>query len=309
MKAKTVIIILFNLFSAYSFSQSLQKTDKQGIFDIVFRQDFETSIPGEYSEIDWKKDWNNPTWANKDVGYGKIVRENGNIFLQEDFPPGTFLLTGSGVQWHAVFSKGYDELYLSYRVRFSDGFSNKDLHGKLPGLSGGKSNGGGYLPDGTDGWSARYMFHGTDINFYLYYPDLFRHFGDSLPIPKKKYYGAGPVLNPGFVLRPNVWYTVTQRVVLNTPGKSDGLIEGFINGKKCAQQTGIRFRDVSDLTIDRIYFANFLGGSGKKTSSREHICFDDFYVYTYKPDKKVPQKHELHMRQTTIQIPQNRNTK
>ncbi|NJK95563.1 MAG: hypothetical protein HC905_12255 [Bacteroidales bacterium] len=88
MKVKSVIIILFNLFSVYSFSQSLQKTDKKEIFDIVFVQDFETSIPGEYSENDWKKDWNNPTWANKDVGYGKIVRENGNNFLQEDFSSG-----------------------------------------------------------------------------------------------------------------------------------------------------------------------------------------------------------------------------
>lgn len=123
------------------------------------------------------------------------------------------------------------------------------------------------------------MFHGTDINFYLYYPDLFRHFGDSLPIPEKKYYGAGPLLNAGFILKPNVWYTVTQRVVLNTPGKSNGLVEGFINGKKCAQQTGIRFRDVSDLTIDRIYFANFLGGSGKRHPALNIFASTIFCLY------------------------------
>lgn len=288
-----VIVSLAGCLCTALWSQVPERNRQHNSFDIVFSHDFENNRPGEYSDPDWKRDWNNPSWANKDAGYGKIVEENGNKYIREDFPAGTFLLDGSGTQWHVVFDKGYDELYLSFRVKFSSGFSNKNLHGKLPGLSGGKSHGGGYIPNGTDGWSARYMFHGTDINFYLYYPDMHKHFGDSIPKPGKKYYGSGPVLNPGFTLKTDTWYTVTQRIVLNKPGQSNGLVEGYIDGKLCASQTGIRFRDTASLQIDRIFFANFLGGSGVKPAVDEYICFDDFLVFTYKPKVKTTRGHTL----------------
>jgi hypothetical protein len=147
------------------------------------------------------------------------------------------------------------------------------------------------------------MFKGIKIKFYVYSPDMYKMYGDNNPISGKKYYGYGPDLNPGYTFKPNVWYTVTQRIVMNTVGKSDGIVEGYINGKLCAVITGIRFRDVSTLKIDRIYFANFFGGSGNPPSTDEAISFDDFYVYTYSSSVNVARGNVSNPVGTTIILP------
>jgi hypothetical protein len=271
-------------------------------YNIIYSQNFNNNNSGEYSKEQWKEDWNSPSWANHAYGYGKMIVEGTNKYMTQSFPAGAFL-AGDGYQWHGKFNKGYDELYFSFRVKFSSGFTSRSLQGKLPGLSGGASNGGGNLPTGKDGWSARYMFHGTEINFYLYTPDIYKATGDAAPVKGKKYYGRGPVLSPGYALKTGVWYTVTQRIVMNTPGKSNGLAEGFINGKLCASQTGIRFRDISTLQIDRIYFANFFGGSGSAPTKTESISFDDFVVYTYNSSVKIARSNTSNAAGTTITIP------
>lgn len=281
---------------------SVEVATNQDKFNIVFSLNFNKDNTGAYNIEQWKIDWNFPTWANKKYGYGTIVQESTNKYLMQTFVPGAWL-AAEGYQWHGKFSQGYNELYLSYRVKFSSAFSSRDLHGKLPGLSGGASNGGGDLPTGEDGWSARYMFHGTLINFYLYHPDIYKDAGDSQPVAGKSYYGYGPELYPGFILKTDTWYTVTQRVVMNTPGKTDGLVEGFINGKLCAVQTGIRFRDIATLQIDRIYFANFFGGSGVTPTENGSISFDDFVVYTYNTSVNVARNNVANPAGTTILLP------
>lgn len=270
--------------------------------NLIYKLSFTSNTVGAYKENEWKIDWNNPAWANNAYGYGKIVQEGANKILAQSFVAGSFM-AADGYQWHAKFTQGYNELYFSYKIKFSSGFTNRNLHGKLPGLSGGSSNGGGDLPTGKDGWSGRYMFHGTSIKFYLYYPDLYKVYGDARPVAGKEYYGNGPTLNPGFTLKTGVWYTVTQRIVMNTPGKADGLVEGFIDGKLCASQTGIRFRDISTLMIDRIYFANFFGGSGEPPSKTETISFDDFVVYTYKSSVNIARNNVSNTTGTVIPIP------
>ena len=105
------------------------------------------------------------------------------------------------------------------------------------------------------------------------------------------------------MLKTDTWYTVTQRVVMNTPGKKDGLVEGFINGKLCAVQTGIRFRDIATLQIDRIYFANFFGGSGVTPTENGSISFDDFVVYTYNTSVNVARNNVANPVGTTILLP------
>lgn len=281
-------------------SYVLSNADK---FNVIYSLDFNNKATGNYLESEWKVDWNYPPWANKALGLGKITPEGSNKYLMLSFPAGSFG-AAKGYQWFGRFKTGgYNELYFSYRVKFSSGFTNTQLQGKLPGLSGGSSNGGGNLPTGKDGWSARYMFHGTKIKFYVYHPEIYKDAGDAYPIAGKKYYGRGPWLSPGFTLQTGTWYTVTQRIVLNTPGKHNGLIEGYINGKLCAVQTGMRFRDISTLMIDRIFFANFFGGSGVPPSKTEYISFDNFFVYTYKSTVSIARGNVANPAGTTIILP------
>jgi hypothetical protein len=279
------------------------KQTNASMFNIIYAQNFNKNTTGSYRQDEWRADWNSPGWANSVNGFGVIAVNGSGKYLKEMFPKNKFGLKYAGVQWQAPLNNGYNELYLTYKVKFSKGFTNRNYHGKLPGLSGGKSNGGGEIPNGKDGWSARYMFHGTSINFYLYHPEIYKDAGDSKPIKGKDYYGRGVTLDPGYTLKPEVWYTVTQRVVMNTVGKSDGLVEGYINGKLCAVQTGIRFRDTESLNIDKISFSNFFGGSGIAPLNDENICFDDFYVFTYRSASNINKGRVKNPAGTVLSLP------
>ncbi len=267
--------------------------NSDNMFHIIFFQDFENNTTGDYLESEWEEDWNDPLWANHANGFGIISEEdNSNKYLKIEFPPGSFLLDNSGIQWLTSLDSTYNELYLSYKLKFSQGFTNIDLHGKLPGLSGGTSVAGGELPDGTDGWSGRYMFHGTYLRFYLYHPDLYLKYGDPEPVPDKEYHGESVMFGTGIIIEPEKWYIITQRIVMNNVGMHDGLVEGYINNKMLAQKTGIRFRDMEQLAIDKIFMASFFGGSGSPPAEPENICFDDFCVYLYKENIDVPRGND-----------------
>ncbi|MCG8697551.1 MAG: hypothetical protein MI922_05815 [Bacteroidales bacterium] len=250
--------------------------------NVVFAHDFSKNSLGEYSNEEWSKDWKNPPWANRANGLGIIKAENGNQFLQVEFPANTFLLDGAGLQWFLNFDSSYTDLYFTYKVRFSDEMTWQELHGKLPGLAGGTKNiGGGDLPDGYTGWSARYMFAKTDIVMYLYHPDIYKcgNYSDARPVEGKRYYGEGVWLKPNHMMNPNTWYTLTQHVVMNTPTEHNGYIEAFINGVLVAKRENLRFRDTSSLAIDKMYFSTFMGGSGERPVRDCYLDFDDFEIY------------------------------
>jgi hypothetical protein len=132
---------------------------------------------------------------------------------------------------------------------------------------------------------------------------MYKLAGDAAPIAGKSYYGRGPTLSPGYKMQPEVWYTITQRIVMNTPGKADGLVEGFVNGKLCAVLKGLRFRDISTLQIDRVFFANFFGSAATASSKPETISFDDLFVYTYAPSVNVARGNVANPAGTTIILP------
>ena len=54
------IILLFVI--SILFSTHLQSQEE--VFDIIFKQDFESSTPGYYTRGEWSRDWNSPPWEN-----------------------------------------------------------------------------------------------------------------------------------------------------------------------------------------------------------------------------------------------------
>lgn len=269
-------------------------------FNFVFRSDFSRNTVGSYKESEWKIDWKSPAWANHKYGYGKIVQEGTNKYLMLTHYAGSFG-AGDGYQWDTKFGTGYNELYLSYRIKFSSGFATTKLDGKLPGLGGGGTVSPGKLP--SDRFSGKYMFKGTNIKFYLYYHEMYKLAGDAYPVSGKTYYGQGPYLNQGLTFQPGIWYTITQRIVLNNVGKKDGLVEGFVNGKLVCSVKGMCFRTSTTLKIDKISFANFFGGSGVPPTKTETVSFDDFYAYTYASGVSVARGNVANPAGTIIILP------
>lgn len=162
---------------------------------------------------------------------------------------------------------GHDVVTLSYKVRFAKETSFM-RGGKLPGLYGGIPRSGGQIPNGSDGFSTRVVWQSYGEGAVYAY------------LPSSKVWGT--LFGKGkWRFHAGQWTQVAHRVRLNTPGKDNGEIMIWIDGKIVHQQCGLRFRDVSTLKIDGIFFSTFFGGNDPSwaTPVDTYVDFSDFEVY------------------------------
>jgi len=187
----------------------------------------------------------------------------------------------------------HDELYLAYQVRFREGFYFRG-GGKLPGLIGGRNDDivtGGDNPTGENGWSARMMWRphpardpeeGGRLVQYVYYPGKQNaDYGENM-----EWFTAGEWDRT--VVGADEWFWVEHRVKMNDPGPegeegaNDGLIQGWFDGDLALDERDLRFRDVPDFGIDRLYFSSFFGGGRGDPAyghpREEYIDYDSFVV-------------------------------
>jgi len=166
-----------------------------------------------------------------------------------------------------VAAGGLQRAILKYKVRFPLDFEPA-RGGKLPGLCGGACNGAGNIPNGTDGFSARYMWlpaMGGEAYAYL---------------PTSVIYGTGMTfVGASFPL--GRWVVLTQELKLNTPGAANGWIKVWLDGQLVLNQRGLTFRNTDALAIDRLYFDVFYGGNDDTWAAPKDtvIEFAEFEVY------------------------------
>lgn len=176
-----------------------------------------------------------------------------------------------GAQLYLAWRGGpVDDAYLRYYLRFPEGFDFVK-GGKLPGLYGGRVNDGRKIPDGTNGFSTRYMWRtGGAGEVYAYLPTSVAH-GTSL--------GRGDWTWPT-----GVWIEVEQHVRLNSPGATDGQVQVWLNGILVFEQTGLTFRTVSTLQIEGLFFSTFFGGGDASwaTPRDQYADFAGFVLATHK---------------------------
>lgn len=170
-----------------------------------------------------------------------------------------------------------EEVYFRYYLRLGDDWTVTQ-GGKFPGIGGtyGKAGWGGRPVDGTDGWSARGLFTGrkdgkTPIGFYCYHMDMKGQYGSEWIWDKDKL---------GY-LENNRWYCVEQRVKLNTPGKADGIMQGWVDGKLAFEKTDVRMRAVDKLKVETVWLNIYLGGTW--TAKADHHVFIDEVVISREP--------------------------
>jgi len=169
-----------------------------------------------------------------------------------------------------------EEIYFRYYLRFGDDWDPAG-GGKLPGISGtyGRGGWGGRPSNGRNGWSARGQFNKqkdgkTPVGFYCYHADM------------KGQYGSGWIWKTeerGY-LENNRWYCIEQYAKMNTPGKNDGILRAWVDGKQAFEKTDIRMRDVDTLKIEAVWLNVYLGG--KWTSKSEHHLYIDNVVIARK---------------------------
>ncbi|MDB5049834.1 MAG: hypothetical protein JWO30_2905 [Fibrobacteres bacterium] len=173
-----------------------------------------------------------------------------------------------------------NEYYLDYEVSFESGWAWVK-GGKLPGLVGGAHT-SGCEPIVQDGWSARFMWHeGGGAHFYYYHQNRANDCGDVIN------FSGSPTL------KTTGWNRITEHVVVNTPGQSNGSAEAWFNGKKVITLGNIKWRGNVAATVamvDQVSLQTFYGGSTNDwaPSQTTHSQFNGFVVRKDLPDFTIP---------------------
>jgi len=246
---------------------------------ILYYNDFNENNVGLYDEQTMREDWNFGR-----VGWFYGFNENRVHIINDDealegnsmsiiYPQGKIGGRG-GVTIYMDFPQSYEELYLSFWIKFKSDFDFVK-GGKVPGLAGGEGNTGGSKPDGTDGWSARIMW-GRDgaVRQYVYHPDQPGEYGEGMrwDLGGQRYFIPGK------------WHHCETRIVMNSPGDHNGIIQSWFNDSLALDRRDIRFRDVDTFGIETLQMENFFGGNSSdwQPVKDETAYFDNFIISTYR---------------------------
>lgn len=233
---------------------------------------FDEATVGNYTQASVVDDFGfAATWNDGlDEGRAAIVDENGERFLRVTYAGGQYGPSAGGVQFQVPFGGAHEELYFSYRVRFAAGFDFVK-GGKLPGLVGGSSPTG--CSPKPDGFSARNMWRtGGAAVQYVYYPTQPNTCGDDVK------YMSGSVAK---LFTPGAWQTIEHRIVMNTPGTADGILEAWVDGELVLSDTARLWRNAgATFGIDTLYFSTFFGGGDASwaPAAAQVADFDDLIV-------------------------------
>lgn len=247
----------------------------------ILRVDFNSQPLDGYTQADLESDFEvagltNRAWSNnhdRSFIVGSPAAYSGRS-LRGTFLQGIVGGAGAPLNFMLDLLTPYEELYVSYRVKFDTGFDFVK-GGKLPGVGGGAHNTGGYPPSSTDpeGFSVRMMWKsGGAMIFYVYHADQPGQYGENF---------AWKCGGQDCLFKPGTWHTIEQRIVMNTAGQNDGIIQGWFDGTLAVTVSNLRFRDVKTaFSIDAVLWSNFFGGntSDWAPTKDEQIYFDDFVL-------------------------------
>ena len=184
--------------------------------------------------------------------------------------------TACAAQARVVLSEGsHDTLWLQYRILFEPDFQFVK-GGKLPGLCGSQCNTGGHIPKGDDGWSARNMWRAEGkVVQYLYYAGQPGTYGVDVSYDYNKN-------KPALEFLREVWHTITEQVLLNTPGKANGRVRSWYDGQLAADSSGYMFRTQDSMHINQFYLSTFFGGNDASwaPTADVHTQMDDIVIST-----------------------------
>ncbi|WP_135828650.1 polysaccharide lyase [Halorussus halobius] len=171
------------------------------------------------------------------------------------------------------------EAYAEFYIYFPSSFEYADAGPggtKLPGFAGtyDKAGWGGRSSDGTNGWSARMMNHDPTeghwsrdhgLLSYVYHADMSGTYGDEL----EWNIGANS----------EQWHKISQYVKMNTPGRNDGVIRGWVDDDLALEREELMFREegYENIKIEQFWFNVYHGGSWTAPTDTA-IYFDDLKI-------------------------------
>ena len=235
--------------------------------DVLFYETFETA--------DWFKRWGERRMPqNLELVRDHSADDGGKAVVKILFPRGAHY----GSSWKLTIDPPLEEAYLRYYVKFDDGF-DFGRGGKTPGLMGwapGQQAGwGGRRANGKNGFSTRICWgRGGTVNMYTYHADQRTIYGDDFGTEldgQTKLWQGGR------------WYCMELHMKLNTagtrgePGRQDGVVELWLDGRRVGRRTDVRFRDIDEMKIDQLFVNAYFGGTWTSPKN-QYIYYDNFVL-------------------------------
>jgi hypothetical protein len=244
-----------------------------------------TGIPnGPISPANFARALPGATGATASYARTSVGTDSTGRFLRESLRAGTYG-PGNGIVVGIPLPRAVNEATIRYSLRFPANF-DWSMGGKLPGLSGVAPGTSWTLPAGGQrdpnnaGWSGRLMWLGkrayahvgakpNEISSYVYHPGQADAYGDN-----EWWNKAAPA---------GTKFAVTQHVVMNTPGRANGVLEAWLGNVKVIDRHDYVFRTRTDVKINWLMWSIFRGGNDSRwAGSRDGYVdlYDDLRVTT-----------------------------
>lgn len=262
---------------------------------IIFEKSVNDLPYGVYTRDQLIADWNTTSgngFIKNGVGENRVSivtsEATGAIddrCLKVKYPANSHDSADSGAQWKTDLEGVYNELYMSYYVKFGPDFGI-DKIGKLPGLAGGLN----FDDDGnTTEWSGKLMWReGGRLQFYL-----------KQPVTNEKQFDW-PY---SFEAEKERWYHIEIHYIMNTPGLNDGVMEAWLDGAFISHYNNIPFRSNSNVGITTMFFSTFYGGNETHEPSVDNYAyFDDFKVSTQRIGYSETLSVNSNIKKSTIEV-------
>jgi hypothetical protein len=229
------LAILLLAFLAHGCASAGDAASRPGTSAAVFAEDFESGALAAWA------DGVDPT--RQRVVSGKDFAQSGEHYLEVTYPAG-----GDGGWLTRFFMPGYDSLHVSYYVRFPEAWIGGT---KLIGLFGARtddrwsaSGKAGKCPRGADFFIAMVVTEPSGnpgpTRFFTYYPTMTRE-PDGVTCWGRYGDGSETYAEP-LALSRGTWHHIEFQVKLNTPDKSDGSQQLWIDGVQRGSWDGLAFR-------------------------------------------------------------------
>ena len=236
--------------------------------NVIIFTDFESDV--------WHKHWSGPKRETVSVvaeDKKRNFQSLQNKALRIKVPKGKHYGASIEYEFKERMGSEPEKIYFRYYLRFGNDW-DPARGGKLPGIGGtyGRAGWGGRPSNGRNGWSARGLFKRqlggkTPVGYYCYHADMKGRYGSNWiwDVEKRGY------------LENNRWYCIEQYVKMNTPGKNDGILRGWVDGQPAFEKTDVRMRDVNTLRIETVWLNVYLGGSWVARSDH-HLYIDNVVI-------------------------------
>jgi hypothetical protein len=247
---------------------------------IVFQDDFETEASlDKFFEVRGRKEGR----ARIDTSPGNARSGKGSIRFTAVANDGKE--SGAGATgW--LGDVGFDRAHLRYYIRFAPDYDQGNLNhtgGSMAAVSGSNRwqamGSAGIRPRGDDHFNCRFEawcdWRRVKPPGYLV---LYTYWMDMRKDPDGHYWGnmLGPAEADRVVPERGRWHCLEHMIRANTPGKADGELAAWIDGRLYLHFTGIRWRSDARVRIKRFDLGAYIHQAAKDNT----VWFDDVAVST-----------------------------